>query len=204
MEAQFKEDKRIESLNVGAPAGSFALEKNPFYFETCRERFAPTWNERTVGFFFKTENNGGRNVAQFITKTEVIVNETDHSKFACTNWLDILWVEPSKFWKKCRLRRSLFTILLRAGLAYRSDVDNYEEALFHERYLVDTPVAIRRFMFGYTKYVGPPPAGSTTLETCGWRSLFMGKDAVYCKTVLRPPRKKPCSVGCDLADALWI
>jgi len=204
MEVPYKEAKTITALNVQAPVGSFALDKTPFHFETCRERFAKSWNSKTLGLFFKTDSGAGSNVAAFMLKTELVLQEKSHTQFAPTNWDDILWIEPVKFWMKCSMRRSLFTILIRAGLAYRPEQDNYEDALFRQKYLADTPAAIKRFLYGYTNYVGPPPSGSSTLETGGWRTVFYDKDSRFVKEALKAPRKKPCVVGYDLPDALWV
>ena len=102
------------------------------------------------------------------------------------------------------MRRSLFTCLLRAGVAYNRETDNYESALFGERYLRKSEPAIKRFLYGYTKYIGKEPNGSSTLETAGWSYYFSGKDANSVKEKLVRPRKKPRSMTPDvLREELW-
>src|SRR4051794_32947585 len=107
MQIDFQPQRRITSLNVDVPEGSFALAKEPFKFETCRERFAAEFISSTPGFYLKHPPEQSANVAAFLLKTEEILLEKDRSKFARTNWNNILWIEPSTFWKECGVRRSL-------------------------------------------------------------------------------------------------
>jgi len=197
-----KEIKTINAMVSVGPWGCFALDKKPFHIENCRERFATQWN-RTKGFFFSNEENG-EDVAAFILKTEEVLQIKEKSEFALTNYKNLLWVEPVRFWKSCRMRRSLFTCLLRAGVAYNRETDNYESALFSERYLRKSEPAIKRFLFGYTKYVGKEPSGSSTLETAGWSYHFSGKNVSFVKCKLVRPRRKPRPITPDvLKEELW-
>jgi hypothetical protein len=95
--------------------------------------------------------------------------------------------------------------LLRAGVAYGRERDNYERALFGERYLGKSEPAIKRFLYGYTKYIGEMPKnGSSTLETTGWSYYFSGKDANFVKEKLVRPRRKPRPTTPDvLKEVLW-
>lgn len=195
--------KTITSVISDCSWGCFALDKKPFRLENCRERFAVRWTSRTKGFFFSNEANG-EDVAAFLLKTEEILRLRDKSEFALTNYKKILWVEPARFWKSCRMRRSLFTCLLRAGVAYGRERDNYESALFSERYLRKSEPAIKRFLYGYTKYVGDMPSGSNTLETAGWNFHFSGKDVKFVKDKLVRPRRKLRPITPDvLKEELW-
>lgn len=190
MEVQFKEKKVITATSVDAIEGSFALDTIPFRFENCRERFGKQWNAHTKGFYFKHPSHTGKNIAAFIVRTEEILGKKRHSKFAETNWDTILWVEPSVFWRCFRIRRSLFTILVRAGWNY-SGTDDYERVLFREAYLYYTQSAVRRFLFGFTKYKGPNLETFGSLESMGWRSVFAGRDDVYIKSILVRSGKNP-------------
>lgn len=115
---EFLNKKFIYSQNTDVKIGSFALDVSPLKFETCRERFAKHWDESTIGWFLKHPENKGKDVASFLVKTEEILKQKEFSKFSNTNRDSILWIEPSDFWKVCRLRRSLLTIIVRAGMFY--------------------------------------------------------------------------------------
>jgi hypothetical protein len=65
-----------------------------------------------------------------------------------------MWIKPSKWWLKYGMRRSLFTILLRAGLVYVVAKENFDEAVNGEKYLSMTKYAFSRFLSGFTKYTG--------------------------------------------------
>jgi hypothetical protein len=197
---EFQEPVTLNALNATTTGseGSFSLNRKPFCFEDCREQFALKWGKSTKGFFFKHQlccrysvgsPDVGHNVAAFIWKTEDILRRRLHSKFAPTNHNEILWVEPAWFWKSCRMRRSLFTLLLRAGIDYDKERDNYEHAIFNERWLKCTILATKRFLYGYTKYVGAMPKGAT-LETDGWRYQLGYRNTSFVKENLVAPRKK--------------
>ena len=204
MEVEFGEPKLIMSANTDAEHGSFALDVSPLKFETCRERFACKFSRSTKGFYFKHPNNKGEDVAAFILKTENIVKVRSHSKFSKTNKPSVLWFEPAWFWRSCRCRRSLLTILLRAGMIYEQDTDNYETALFTYKYIVPTKKAVMRFLYGYTKYVGPELGGSPTLESTGWKGIFDKSDAATVKKYLVLPRAKKNDPKFDLSEELWV
>jgi hypothetical protein len=216
----FGKKKIILSANTDVEKGSFALDVSPLKFETCRERFARNFFLSNKGFYFSLPRNsvksisvGGpikidekdhcTNVAAFMLKTEKILKISRHSKFAETNRSTILWFEPCYFWRSCRMRRSLLTILLRAGMLYDLKKDNYEEALFKEPYVVPTKNAVMRFMYGFTKYVGPSMDPSSSLETKGWRTIFSKTSNEEVKRYLVSSRK-PYQPKSDLKDQLWV
>lgn len=123
---------------------------NWFY---CRDIFHNIlWNLKL--FFFST--NIGR-VSAVIKFMEVIEEKLDvqpRSHFGPTQMKKVMWIKPSSWWTSLGMRRSLFTILLRAGLKYVPSKDNFDEAIQLEKYLSKTPYAFQRFMMGYTKYAG--------------------------------------------------
>lgn len=168
----FKDKKHTPSMYFeGVFDGSFGLDVEPYKFETCRERFGRQWDENTKGFYLTHPVNEGYSVATFLKKTEIILKQTEFSEYALTNRDNILWIEPSKFWMSCRMKRSLLTILVRAGILYDPKKDNYEEALFSERWAKPTKRAVMRFLYGFTKYIGPTIEGQN-IETRGWKYVF--------------------------------
>jgi hypothetical protein len=69
---------------------------------------------------------------------------------------------------------------LRAGQKYCPKKDNFEEALFTEPYLKSTKLAVRRFLAGYTWFVGG--------GALGWLDNFLWKSAKQVEKLLT---KKP-------------
>jgi len=89
-------------------------------------------------------------------------------------------------------------------MVYDTDTENYEATLFQEKFIVPTKSAVIRFMFGHTKYVGPPLGGSANLESTGWRAIFDGKENYYIKECLVSPKTKNASSKFDFSKELWI
>lgn len=211
IQVEFLPNKVIDSLNINCEDGSYGLDTTPFELEKCREKFALHFKTGTVGFYFKhsgfdgtTPGNKSKNIAIFIKKTEIILGQTEFSQFALTNRDTIVWVEPSMFWKSCRMRRSLFTILLRAAIAYIPRIDNYEDALFDEKYIISTRYAMMRFLFGFTKYVGPSmDSEGSSYEYKGWKAIFEAKDEFTVKNWLVSPNSNYKKSIPELRKALW-
>jgi hypothetical protein len=105
-------------------------------------------------FFFSHELNMGQSVFDFMSKVENILDVQPRSHFGPTQRNTIMWVRPSRWWTIKAMRRSLFTILLRAGSNYNIDLDNFEEALYSNQYSLNTKYAVERFLAGNTLYVG--------------------------------------------------
>lgn len=200
---EFQTKRIITSQNVEALAGHFALDDSPLKWENCRERFATQFKPDTLGFYFKHHTGQSPNVATFMLKTEAVLKLEEHSKFAETNRSSILWVEPCEFWKCCMMRRSLLTILLRCGILYDLDRDNYEEALFTQEYVVPTRKAVMRFLFGFTKYLGPDIATTGSIQIRGWKTMFEGRTEEEIKQMLVWPGPNPYTPSVEMHKALW-
>jgi hypothetical protein len=206
MQIELQKPKIIKSCNVDAVVGSYALDRQPLVFENCRERFAVAFQEATTGLYFKHQAAKGIDIANFVSKTEIIIRQGPLSKFSITNRDTILWVEPSQFWKSCPMKRSLFTILLRAASAYNSQTDNYEDAIFSQQYLDPTKKAVIRFLNGFTKYVGPDLKISSTgtVIVDGWKTVFQNKTETEIKKMLVSPNKFFSFYGDWFPSSLWI
>ena len=89
-----------------------------------------------------------------MSKVERILDVQPRSHFGPTQRKTIMWIRPSRWWTVKAMRRSLFTILLRAGSNYNMDLDNFEEALYSNQYSLNTKYAVQRFLAGNTLYVG--------------------------------------------------
>jgi hypothetical protein len=102
------------------------------------------------------------------------------------------------------MRRSLLTIIVRAGMMYEPKQDNYEEALFAYKFVAPTRKAVMRFLFGFTKYVGPSIEEQPSIESRGWKSVFEGKDEATIKRYLTWPEPNPYIPEAPLSEAIWI
>ncbi len=177
MKIEFKPAKTVVTMTVRPEAGCFASAiGEEIQWLKCREQFAHYFTNKTVGFYFSHKPEFSNNIAQFIAKTEEIIGVKENATYAKTNRNWILWIEPNEFWKSCLMRRSLFTILLRCGLLYSLEEDNYEYSLYSQNYIKETKEAVMRFLFGFTKY--NPEKKSVSLGTAprGWVSAFKNAD----------------------------
>lgn len=201
----FKSKKETPSVHYQTEDGSFGLDQDPYLFEICRERFGVMWDHNTLGFFFKHPSDKGYSVATFLKKTEIILNQKEFSQFSLTNRDCLLWVEPSYFWKQCRMRRSLLTIMLRAGMVYDPKNDNYEEALFSEKHVRATRQSVMRFLFGFTSYEGPD-VENQKIETRGWKYVFedISVDSIKIYLQNRNPENQYQPEAEMLQSELWV
>lgn len=215
MRAIFIGQKPIFVIDDIPENGRFALDalapKQPSW-EKCREKFAALINIETIGFFFSHKSNQSENVAGFIAKSEEILELSERSLFSRTDQDIVMWVEPARFWMTCWIRRSFLTILLRCGMYYDPELDNYEEALFGNgndkdqarEYTYKTRLAVLRFMFGFTKFVMPinvtEPTGN--LQSKLWVEVFKDRSIKELKTILVAENPIP-SFGPLGIDAIW-
>ena len=155
--------------------------------------------------FFSHEPDYEYKICAFIEKTEEILiraalQNLNKSKFFKTNLNFALWVEPSNFWMKCPMKRSLFTLLLRCGQFY--NYNNYEQALYSEEYSKSTKKALQRFLYGFTEfeYEGEKFEGIGK----GWASYFANKEcSVVCKK-LKSPDYSPKLNFLFGGEFLWV
>jgi hypothetical protein len=172
--------------------GSFAPEGSELKWENCRENFSKTF-PATKGFFFSHEPDQGERIAVFLDKVEAVLSLKDRTEYARTNLNFVLWISPSSFWRSCSMRRSLFTILLRAGIKYNPQEDNFQEALLSQSYIVSTKNAVYRFLFGFTKFRGHQSIGIGIGK--GWAYHFRNKTDDFVCSQLISTRKKSAIGG---------
>lgn len=125
-----------------------------------------------------------KSIAAFMSRVERKIDVNPRSRFGSTQRNNIIWIEPSPWWMRISMRRSLFTALLRSSEAYNTSKRNFEEALFYCYYLNDTKRAVRRFLAGHTHYTG---------RVCGWYSQFYyymryGNAVPIDQLLVKPPR----------------
>lgn len=121
------------------------------HWTRCREIFHNIlFNTRL--FFYS--HHRGKSIATFLAIVEERLNVIPRSQIGPTQRKGLIWIRPSRWWTFLGMRRSLFTILLRAGAHYTHTKPNFDEAVQKEKYLKTTLYAFNRFMEGHTKYVG--------------------------------------------------
>jgi hypothetical protein len=213
MKAKFEEEPKKIKTHVQPPIGNYALDSDPaayVHWYHCREQFAVKFIENTIGFYFSHPHGKSFDIGEFITKFESILNIDNISRFAKTEKETVLWIEPSKFWKDCQIKRSLLTLIVRCGINYDSKKDNFDDALFGQykesAYIKETRSAVLRFMFGFTRFTGiiAPVMPSATVVKHGWREEFLKIDDVAVRRKLALPedtKKETSIVG---VESLWI
>lgn len=193
MKATFGAVKPFRQCYGSPPPGNFAVEPEPpreIHWDHCREQFAVHYTQHTQGFYFSHPPEKGEDVASFLVKCERILGIEElktpfsQSVFGKTGKQTVIWVEASRFWSCCPMRRSLITVFLRCGMNYSEEQDNFDEALFSEQfhkdnqYTRETRSATLRFLFGFTRYTGNfPPVGTyTSVLKFGWHEEFSKMD----------------------------
>jgi len=149
-----------DSQDMRVTAGSFSLIDHVYgrhvyanSFVYCREYFQDEAC-RVRRFLFSHRFNKGDNVAQFMRRVERRLNLDKYSQLYQTNRRTITMVRPNAWWMDTSMRKSLFTLLIRAGVHYEPEIDNFESAIFSIDYTANTKYAVQRFLLGYTKYTG--------------------------------------------------
>ena len=190
--------RKHKSPSFAPHPGCYYLEGGE-HWEKCRDTFEKQIDETVGGFYFNHKGNS-QTVAEFIHKTEQVLNfesltqPWDYSKFNPTNREDILWIEPSEFWRGCKIRRSLLTVLLRAGMNY-VDSTNYDESLQSVWYVRETKMAVMRFLLGFNKFVGD--------RERGWVGTFRGKKEDDIKIALVLPEQEKSPFNYVNLGTLW-
>lgn len=190
MLAKFNETRNILMPYCTPNPGNFGLESETnriSLWDTCREQFAAKFNDKVDGFYFSHAENKGYDIANFLFKFEMVVKTShdqydfDFSEYSLTSSNHVLYVRISPFWRECFFRRSFLTTLMRCGQNFDQMSQNFDEALFSQRYketcyLNETRNATMRFMCGFTRYTGAPPIIAGTVIKHGWREEFSNLD----------------------------
>ncbi len=187
--------------------GSFAVHGEMIAWVKCREQFAPKFSSNSDGIYFVHKKGQGESVAAFIIQAERVLGVTykNRSTFSKTNKDCVIWVGVSSFWKECELRRSLFTILLRAGMNYSIEENNFSKALFSNLYVKDTELAIKRFFFGFVNFkinMIKTESGFIPVRK-GWVTIFKNVGSKDVKKMLVQPNKKSSESNFLAAGTLW-
>jgi len=211
MKAKFKEIKKFKS-HVHPPVGNYAIDSDQtqdIRWDHCREQFAVKFNQNTKGFYFSHIAGKSLDIGEFVTKFELITELDEFSVFSKTHKDTVLWIEPSVFWLDCHIKRSLFTILIRCGMNYSVESDNFDDALFgnykENFYIKETKSAVMRFMFGFTRFVGNLSIISPTATVIkhGWREEFLKADDYIVRERLVLPEGKKKEINIIGLESLW-
>jgi len=201
VKVEFSPTKNFALDEAPPQIGSFAVDEPTVNWYKCREQYANKFSTDCTGMFFSHErgHEHSERVAYFMSVVEEILDLKERSKYAKCTKNFAMWICPAPFWLDCEMKRSLYTILLRCGLEYDVDKNNFETALYSVNYLNETKLAVMRFLFGFTKY----SPDSTTGYVKGWWTEFKNKSEDQIKKQLVSPeaeRKDECIVG---VGTLW-
>ena len=193
-------------------AGAFAVDGEKISWVKCREQFAAKFSHNVDGIYFVHKKGQGESVAAFILQAEKVlgIHYKKRSIFSKTNKDSVIWVSVSFFWKECELRRSLFTILLRAGINYSIEENDFSKTLFSNSYVKQTEMAIKRFFFGFVNFrrqmvdrSHPGYQNSSQTFRKGWVNVFKGAGVKDVKQILVKPAKKNPEDNFLAVGTLW-
>jgi hypothetical protein len=102
-------------------------------------------------------------ICAFIDKFEDKLGLNIRTKMGPTNRGQAIWIQRPMWWTCENMRRSLYTALLRAGMNYDLNKDNFDQTLRSRDYTGATMPAVDRFLKGFTSYKG---------DRIGWQSAF--------------------------------
>lgn len=176
--------------------GAFFIRGRSNWYK-CREMFAKQFSENIDGFYCSLEKEcSADGLPEFLAITEDILKIESPSVYQKSTHPLAIFIRPSSFWKTCPIRRSLFTILVRAGLAYRPQYNSWEDAIYTQDYIKITRKAVLRFMYGCTKFV------PGERDRAGWVTTFRhcNEDEIRRKLVF--PNGNP-EFGIVGAGTLW-
>jgi hypothetical protein len=164
------------------------IERYTWY--TCRDSFAGVFKKPLEQFPFSHPAGTTKNIEVFFNKLENKLKlKKNRTTFLATDKPNITIVKPSLWWRKYHIRRSLFTILLRAAPKYDIEKDNFKETLYTDPYLALTKEAVKQFLKGKT--LAPK-------KECpyGWRDAFKDKKTKeeILQILQKPPKKQPAAM----------
>ena len=183
---QYGELKHVENPATNVRSGSFArvtsesngaLQIDNWVY--CRDSFHYHFHNIDQ-LLFAHSPHASKRIAAFIYEFEKRMKHEKLSLCGPTNMSRITWVKPAKFWLTKNIRKSLFTCLLRAGIRYDPEKNNFEETLNSVPYLARTQNAVKWFLQGYT--------WPKKNDTVGWYDNFVrAKDSALAKKLTRKP-----------------
>lgn len=151
----FNKRLRIKSGQFGlvryGNKAEWTYEQKPLFTEwyNCRDSFHYHWDKSFhKEFYYARPIEPIRNVIRQIEKRLNLVFKTSIQP---TNWGNVTWIKPSRFWRNQAIRMSLFTILMRVVSHYQGNLD---EAMDCDPYAKNTKEAIDYFLDGNCWYVG--------------------------------------------------
>jgi len=202
----FSSRKQVSEVKREKRLGSFSIASDPLTWVGCRDHFLTVFHAETPGFFFTVPTGEHERVPAFVLRTEEILDIQGKgfpsSRFALTNRSYVLWIDPSMFWRESEMKRSFFSALVRAGLEYLPEYNNYEEALYKKRYFRETKSATIRFLFGHTEFTSSGHVPRTASRR-GWHNTFSREDDRVVRKKLVTPEDEEKRTSLIGAGSLW-
>lgn len=192
METEAVKAEEVKPFHVNPPfnyAGAFSViqPENKLYWHTCRETFANSFKRAADRIVFSHKPNATENIQAFFSKVENMLKlKRNRTKIMKTDRPNVSYIEVPEWWRKYRVRRSLFTVFLRSAQNYNIKKDNFENALFSDHYAKETQAAVLVFLEGNTFCKVSGMSGNA-----GWRDSFRNKSAKSIRDILTKPPMKP-------------
>lgn len=193
---------RLTSVFAPSDVGMYSAFPNEekffhSYWDTCREQFAKKFLFDSYGFFLSIDKEHLESVPTFIRFCENILSVKKPSKFYLCDVPNAIFIKPAPFWKKCYMRRSLYSLICRLGI-YCHKGDSFENYLLGHvdetknnkidlayEFARKTQGAVLRFFGGFNQYIGEGPNFYEYFpEKHGWVEEFKSKPTDYVKSVL--------------------
>ncbi len=158
----------------------------------CRERMQYWFHLDHRGFWFIPKAGNLHLVIELMDWVEKTLGLSDNTKFYQENTAkNVVFVEPSRFWLDCEMKKNVMTLFLRVANCYANLITERTifKAIQAYPYANLTLPALDRFFAGFTHYVGPPliPNPGGNIIFMGWYSTFLNKDIAFTKTLLKLP-----------------
>lgn len=173
----YNDTKVIANYLYDVPPGWFSNDHANW--QSCRDYWFP-YSLEFPWFFFSHQLHRGGHAAAFVGEIERRLMLEERSRFGGVivgrNRSDgVTWVEASSFWLRHPMRRSLFTLLLRAGTAYNAESptdSSLGDAVCSSPLLAPTWNAFWRFVDGYTYCQTAWPTTWREHVAYGWAVAF--------------------------------
>lgn len=142
-------------IQVNRPDGT-TYPRTVIQWGACRDGFQGTPNETLLrGFCFTHTVRRSYDAACFLAKVEDMLG-IPHTSYLVTEIDHITWAIPSPWWFSSEIRKSFYTLMLRAAYNYDHKYDNFDQALNSIAYIKSTKTAVNKFLNGYTVYEYEP------------------------------------------------
>lgn len=137
----------------------------------CRENFQDIGKMKIL---FQHPANKGANIASLIRDVEKMIKIRPFTQCGPTQSPRVSWINASSWWYRTKMRKSFFTMMLRAGQFYNMDHkrSGIEKAFFEQEYGQFTQNAICRFLDGHVRFSPMHGRYYRANDSIQWADIF--------------------------------